>query len=125
MILSKENARQGDEFAGQMTDLWASTNKVALAFSRPGKPTDNAYIESLNGSFRDVCPNCHWFESLTDAKLKIEACWDDYNKSRPHRALNNLPPWQFVVFLHPNRLMSRDIDFKALIYEAHRRLHSK
>ena len=61
-----------DEFAGQMTDLWAYTNKVTLAFSRPDKPTDNAYIESLNGSFRDECLNCHWFESLADAKLKIE-----------------------------------------------------
>ncbi|WP_198678738.1 IS3 family transposase [Pseudidiomarina insulisalsae] len=87
----------GSEFAGQMTDLWAYTNKVTLAFSRPGKPTDNAYIESLNGSFRDECLNCHWFESLTDAKLKIEAWRDDYNKSRPHRALNNLPPLQFVA----------------------------
>ncbi len=64
-----------------MTDLWAYTNKVMLAFSRPGKPTDSAYIESLNGSFRDECLNCHWFESLSDAKLKVEACWDDYNKN--------------------------------------------
>lgn len=87
----------GSEFAGQMTDLWAYIHKVTLAFSRPGKPTDNAFIESLNGSFRDECLNCHWFESLSDAKLKIEAWRDDYNKSRPHRALNNLPPLQFVA----------------------------
>jgi transposase InsO family protein len=63
----------GSEFAGQMIDLWAYTNKVTLAFSRSGKPTDNAFIESLNGSFRDECLNCHWFESLSDAKLKVEA----------------------------------------------------
>jgi putative transposase len=63
----------GSEFAGQMADLWAYTNKVTLAFSRPGMPTDNAYIESFNGSLRDKCLNCQCFESLTDAKLKIEA----------------------------------------------------
>ncbi|MGY5796168.1 integrase core domain-containing protein [Rheinheimera faecalis] len=51
-------------------------HKVTLAFSRPGKPTDNAYIESFNGSLRDECLNCRWFESLTDAKLKTEA-WRD------------------------------------------------
>lgn len=87
----------GSEFAGQMTDLWAYTNKVTLAFSRPGKPTDNAFIESLNGSFRDECLNCHWFESLSDAKLKIEAWRNDYNQSRPHQALNNLSPTQFAA----------------------------
>lgn len=73
-----------------MTDLWAYTNKVTLVFSRPGTPIDNAFIESLNGSFRDECLNCHWFDSLPDAKLK-------HNKSRLHRALNNLPPLQFVA----------------------------
>ena len=87
----------GSEFAGQMTDLWAYSNKVKLAFSRPGKPTDNAFIESLNGSFRDECLNCHWFESLKDAKLKIDAWRVDYNKSRPHQALNNLSPNEFVA----------------------------
>ena len=87
----------GSEFAGQMTDLWAYTNNVTLAFSRPGKPTDNSFIESLNGSFRDECLNCHWFESLPDAKLKIEAWRSDYNQSRPHQALNNLSPTQFAA----------------------------
>ena len=87
----------GSEFAGQMTDLWAYTNKVKLAFSRPGKPTDNAHIESFNGSFRDECLNCHWFESLADARLKIEAWRADYNESRPHRALGNLTPNEFVA----------------------------
>lgn len=87
----------GSDFAGQMTDLWAYTNKLTLAFSRPGKPTDNAYIESLNGNFRDECLNCHWFESLSDARLKVEAWRDNYNKHRAHRAFNNLPPIQFVA----------------------------
>ena len=80
-----------------MTDLWAYSNEVKLAFSRPGKPTDNAFIESLNGSFRDECLNCHWFDSLRDAKLKIDAWRVDYNESRPHQALNNLSPNEFVA----------------------------
>ena len=62
----------GSEFAGQMTDLWVYTNKVTLVFSRPGASADNAFIESLNGSFlRDECLNCYWFDSLPDVKLKI------------------------------------------------------
>lgn len=87
----------GSEFAGRMTDLWAYINQVKLAFSRPGKPTDNAFIESLNGSFRDECLNCHWFDSLRDAKLKIDAWRADYNESRPHQALNNLSPNEFAA----------------------------
>ncbi|MCO7227616.1 IS3 family transposase [Pleionea sp. CnH1-48] len=86
----------GSEFTGQMMDLWAYGNNVKLAFSRPGKPTDNAHIESFNGSFRDECLNCHWFESLADAKLKIEAWRIEYNESRPHQALNNLSPKEFL-----------------------------
>ena len=58
----------GSEFAGRSMDLWAYANKVILEFSRPGKPTDNAYIESFNGSLRDECLNVHWFADLTDAR---------------------------------------------------------
>lgn len=89
----------GREFAGRMTDLWAYANKVELAFSRPGKPTDNAYIESFNGSFRDECLNLHWFDSLSDARVKIEAWHKDYNESRPHRALNDLSPAEYAASL--------------------------
>lgn len=63
----------GSGFAGQMTELWAYSNKLKLAFSRPGEPTDNAFIEFLNSSFRDEYLSCHWFKSLKDAKLKIDA----------------------------------------------------
>ena len=89
----------GSEFAGRITDLWAYTNKVTLAFSRPGKPTDNAFIESFNGSFRDECLNLHWFEDYKDAKIKIESWRSDYNQSRPHRALNNLSPNEYAAQL--------------------------
>lgn len=80
----------GSEFAGRSVDLWAYANQVTLEFSRPGKPTDNAYIESFNGSLRDECLNTHWFSSLTDAQEKLDAWRTDYNGSRPHKALNGL-----------------------------------
>lgn len=85
----------GSEFAGRLVDLWAYANKVTLEFSRPGKPTDNAYIESFNGSLRDECLNVHWFNDLTDANEKMQAWRIDYNESRPHRALNELSPLQY------------------------------
>ncbi len=62
----------GPEFIHKVLDKWAYENKVTLDFSRQGKPTDNAFIESFNGSFRDECLNLHWFLSLNDAKEKIE-----------------------------------------------------
>ena len=73
-------------------DKWAYENKVTLDFSRPGKPTDNAYIESFNGSFRDECLNINWFLSLDDAREKIEEWRRDYNDWRPHSSLDNLTP---------------------------------
>ncbi|MCL4170927.1 UNVERIFIED_CONTAM: hypothetical protein GTU68_013223 [Idotea baltica] len=61
----------GSEFISKALDKWAYENQVVLDFSRPGTPTDNAYIESFNGSCRDECLNCHWFISLSDAKQKM------------------------------------------------------
>ena len=77
-------------------DLWAYTNGVILDFSRRGKPTDNAGIESFNGRFRDECLNVHWFESLEDAAAKIEAWRQDYNANHPHRALKGLSPNEYA-----------------------------
>lgn len=86
----------GSEFTSQILDLWAYHNKVKIEFSRPGKPTDNAFIESFNGTFRDECLNAHWFESLKDAKMQIAAWQQEYNESRPHRALGEVPPAEFA-----------------------------
>jgi putative transposase len=72
--------------------LWAYANDVVLDFSRPGKPTDNAYIESFNGSFRSECLNAHWFMSLDDAREKLETWRRDYNTVRPHSAIGNNAP---------------------------------
>lgn len=77
-------------------DVWAYLNKVELDFSRPGKPTDNAFIESFNGKFRVECLNENWFLSLSEARDKIEYRRDDYNHHRPHSSLGNLPPAEFA-----------------------------
>ena len=73
-------------------DRWADTNRVILDFSRRGKPTDNAAIESFNGRFRSECLSVHWFHSLEDAEGKIETWRQDYNENHPHRALKGLSP---------------------------------
>jgi putative transposase len=82
----------GSEFISKALDRWAYDQHVTLDFSRPGKPTDNPYIESFNGSFRDECLNVHWFLSLTDAQEKIEHWRQEYNSFRPHSSLQNLTP---------------------------------
>ena len=74
-----------------------------MDFSRPGKPVDNAYIESFNGSFRDECLNVNWFLSIEDARDKIEACRRDYNEWRPHSSLDNLSPRQYLEG-QPNKI---------------------
>jgi putative transposase len=86
----------GSEFISRALDKWAYDNDVTLDFSRPGKPTDNPYIESFNGSFRDECLNLHWFLSLEDAREKIEAWRRDYNAFRPHLAFDGLSPDMFI-----------------------------
>jgi len=87
----------GSEFVSGQMDLWAYTHGVKLDFSRRGKPTDNATIESFNGRLRDECLNEHWFESLANAKEKIDAWRWDYNEHRPHRSLNGLTPREFAA----------------------------
>ena len=86
----------GPEFTSKAIDQWAYANQVTLDFSRPGKPTDNAFIESFNGSVRAECLNENWFLSLEDAREKIEAWRQDYNEHRPHSALGNLAPREFA-----------------------------
>ena len=86
----------GSEFISKEVDRWAYENGVTLDFSRPGKPTDNPFIESFNGSFRDECLNVNWFLSLDDAYEKISAWTEEYNNFRPHSSLNDLTPQQVV-----------------------------
>jgi putative transposase len=86
----------GAEFTSQRMDLWAYHNQVQIDFSRPGKPTDNAYVESFNGTLRAECLDVHWFATLTEAKQVIEAWRREYNESRPHRSLGERTPNEFA-----------------------------
>jgi putative transposase len=86
----------GSEFSGRLLDLWAYHHGVRIDFSRPGKPTDNCFVETFNGSLRDECLNVHWFESMEEAKAKIEAWRRDYNESRPHQGLGEQTPLEFA-----------------------------
>ncbi len=87
----------GPEFISKDVDLWAYWNHVKLDFSRPGKPTDNAYVESFNARFRLECLNEHWFLSLEDAQEKIEAWRQDHNENRLHSSLGNISPEEFAA----------------------------
>jgi putative transposase len=87
----------GPEFTGHKLDAWAYKHKVRLFFIEPGKPVQNAHIESFNGKLRNECLNSEWFTSLREAQMVIEQWRISYNGFRPHSALNNLPPevwWQ-------------------------------
>ncbi len=82
----------GSEFTSQAMDLWAYRNGAKIDFSRPGKPTDNAFVESFNGTFRAECLDTHWFADLKEAKQLIEAWRQEYNESRSHRSLGDRTP---------------------------------
>lgn len=86
----------GSEFISKIMDRWAYERGVELDFSRPGKPTDNANVESFNGRLRQECLNATWFMSLEDAKGKIAAWREYYNESRPHSALDWSTPTEFA-----------------------------
>lgn len=86
----------GSEFSGRLLDLWAYHSKARIDFSRPGKPTDNCYVETFNGSLRDECLNVNWFETMEDARTIIEAWRRDYNETRPHMALKNAAPEEYA-----------------------------
>ena len=82
----------GTEFMSRALEDWAYRRGVQLDFIRPGKPVENAFIESFNGRLRDECLNVHQFTSIDDARTKIEAWRVDYNQRRPHSSLGHLTP---------------------------------
>jgi putative transposase len=86
----------GPEFAGKALDEWAYRRGIKLQFIRPGKPVENAYIESFNGRLRDECLNEHWFINLDHARQVIEEWRLDYNEVRPHSSLGYLTPGEFA-----------------------------
>jgi len=87
----------GPEFTSQAVDQWADDARVQLRFILPGKPQQNAYVESFNGKFREECLNEHWFVSVEEAREKIEAWRRDYNGQRPHSALGYQTPEEFAA----------------------------
>jgi putative transposase len=86
----------GTEFQSRALEDWAYRRGVQLDFIRPGKPVENAFIESFNGRLRDECLNIHQFATLAQAQAVIEVWRCDYNQQRPHSSLDNLTPDEFV-----------------------------
>lgn len=89
----------GPEFAGQTLDEWADHHGLVLDFIEPGKPVQNAFVESFNGTFREECLNENWFVSLEDARQIIEAWRVDYEDARPHSSLGDRTPREFALSL--------------------------
>jgi putative transposase len=86
----------GPEFAGKALDAWAYEKGIELHFIQPGKPVENAFVESFNGHFRDECLSESWFTSINDARSTIEQWRCDYNEVRPHQSLGYQSPAEFI-----------------------------
>ena len=97
LIPERIQTDNGSEFISREMDRWAYDNHVTMDYSRPGKPTDNCFVESFNGSFRDECLNAHWFLSLEDAAEKVENWRIEYNYYRPHSSLNDRTPAEYIA----------------------------
>jgi putative transposase len=93
----------GSEFTSHAMDLWAYRHGSKIDFSRPGKPTDNAFVESFNGTFRAECLDTHWFADLKEARQLIESWRREYNESRPHRSLDDRTPSEFASQIAASR----------------------
>jgi putative transposase len=86
----------GPEFTSKALFFWSKETAVKLSFIQPGKPTQNAFVESLNGKFRNECLNQHWFRSLEEAEYEIAKWREHYYNGRPHSSLNYMPPVAFA-----------------------------
>src|SRR5690606_31999358 len=86
----------GTEFTSKAMFFWSQGSKVKLAFIQPGKPTQNAFIESLNGKFRNECLNQQWFRTMDEARIEIDLWRTQYNHVRPHSSLNYMPPVEYA-----------------------------
>jgi putative transposase len=87
----------GTEFTSKVLDEWRHLRGVKLDFIRPGKPTENSFIESFNGRLRDECLNVHGFATLDEVRVVLKAWRDDYNHHRPHGPLGRLTPSEFAA----------------------------
>lgn len=105
----------GKEFCGRAMLNWAHSKGVQLFLIEPGKPNQNAYIESFNGRFRDECLNEHWFTSMAHARVIVEAWRREYNEERPKKSLGGLTPAAYAQRLIQNQL-NYPPDSKAQCY---------
>ncbi len=94
-VIQSITVDNGPEFISKALDQWAHAHSVTLHFSRPGKPVDNAFIESFNGRLREECLNTNWFYGLDDAREIIGNWLTDYNEQRPHSSLAGLTPAEY------------------------------
>jgi len=94
----------GPEFTSVAMQLWARRNGIVQLFIQPGKPMQNAYVESFNGKFRDECLNENLFLDIEEARRIIESWGTFYNTIRPHSSLGYVPPEQFEASFKPQRL---------------------
>lgn len=99
----------GPELTSRALDQWAYQRGVRLRFIEPGKPVQNAFIESFNSRLRDECLNEHWFLSLRDAQRIVEAWRVDYNQTRPHSSLGNLTPEEFRKNLQVQAIVAEPV----------------
>jgi len=93
----------GPEFTGKALDQWAYQRGITLSFIDPGKPVQNAFVESFNGKFREECLSENWFTSLAHARQTTERWRRDYNNVRPHRSLGHMSPAEYAASLSPER----------------------
>ena len=93
---SKVICDNGTEFTSKAMFFWSKESGVNLGFIQPGKPTQNAFVESLNGKFRNECLNQHWFRTLDEAKYEIDLWRKHYNHVRPHSSLNYMSPVEYA-----------------------------
>lgn len=105
----------GPEFAGTALDAWAAQRGVHLHFIQPGKPVQNAFIESFNGKFRDECLNEHWFLTLQEAQLVIEAWRREYNEERTHSAIGDVTPQEFIHNYQTVAQLTQEVTSLALV----------
>jgi len=98
----------GPEFLSKSFTLWALSRNIQVYYSRPGKPTDNSYIESFNGKLRDECLNENWFTSLKESRTKITEWLAEYNYRRPHSSLGNCAPYEFAI-KHDNMIKNQKL----------------
>ncbi len=105
----------GPEFAGTALDAWAAQHGVHLHFIQPGKPVQNAFIESFNGKFRDECLNEHWFVTLQEAQLVIEAWRREYNEERTHSGIGDVTPQEFITHYQTRAQLTQEVTSSALV----------